>query len=98
MMYGNHHMMAKCAMPRGMMMQDCLFGASPSNAYSAYPGSQKTTLTRSLNSHNNFLLRVGHLSANLKKIESIRVPKGYSHISVYLFSGDNAVRRDYALP
>ena len=98
-MWGDEKMMMRCAAPRGMRMMDD-YGYASSGLYGArgYPGSKTTTLARSLNSHNNFLLKVGHLSANLKKIEGIKVPKGYSHLSVYLFSGDNAVRRDYALP
>jgi hypothetical protein len=31
-------------------------------------GNQAVTLNRKLNTHNNFLLQVGHLNANLKRI------------------------------
>ena len=61
-------------------------------------GLNSVALPRAFNSHNNFLHKVGHLSANLKKIEGIRVPKGYNQISVILFSGENTIKREYSLP
>jgi hypothetical protein len=92
----NYAMMSKCAMPRQMMHDMSYQQQSQAYRYGAYPGA--VTLNRNLNSHNNFLHKVGHLSHNLRKIESIRVPKGYSQLSVYLISGENTIKRDYSLP
>jgi hypothetical protein len=92
----NYSMASKC-MPRAMMMRDAL-GYSNECAAFGERGFYSVALTRALNSHNNFLHKVGHLSANLKKIEGIRVPKGYSQISVVLFSGENTIKREYSLP
>lgn len=81
-------------------MYDCFGSSASHSAMYRMPGgvAAGVTLNRSLNSHNNFLHRVGHLSANLSKIHSIRVPKGYSHLTVYLISPTILLRRDYALP
>lgn len=61
-------------------------------------GDMRVTLARSLNSHNNFLLKVGHLSHNLKKIEGVEVPLGYNQIVVYLFTNNISIKKEYSLP
>lgn len=67
--------------------------------YSRMYGQQASiSLNRSLNSHNNFLERVGHLHSNVKQIKSITVPKGYNQLVVYLFSGNCVIKREYSLP
>lgn len=91
----SYNMAAKC-MPRSMMYAD--YGYSNESAAFGGRGFYSVTLPRAFNSHNNFLHKVGHLSANLKKIEGIRVPKGYNQISVILFSGENTIKREYSLP
>lgn len=89
--------MACKAMSRGMRMHDSYGYNNESAAFNAR-GYYSVTLARALNSHNNFLHKVGHLSANLKKIEGICVPKGYNQIAVFLFSGENTIKREYSLP
>ena len=63
-----------------------------------YGQQASISLNRSLNSHNNFLERVGHLHSNVKQIKSITVPKGYNQLVVYLFSGNCVIKREYSLP
>jgi len=47
-------------------MDDMLFGASNQSRHLRMTST--VTLQRSLNTHNNFLQRVGHLNSNLKTI------------------------------
>jgi hypothetical protein len=41
---------------------------------------------------------VGFLAANSSCSKGIKVPKGYSQLIVYLFTSDNLIKREYALP
>ena len=61
-------------------------------------GAPSITLQRKLNSHNNFFSQAGNLSANLKVIKGIKVPLGYSQLTVHVFSDDTLIKRDYSLP
>ena len=88
-----------------MMMKAAPQRASYSSSYSnalfgaaGGAGKRAVTLQRSLNSHNNFLASAGHLSANHKVSAQISIPRGYSHIIVYLFHGQTATKREYSLP
>lgn len=86
---------SRCPAPRMMM------ACGDSNLYSAnlayaYPTS--VTVERFLNSHNNFLYKVGHLNHNLKNMQKFKVPKGYSQVEVYLFSKNIVLKRQYSIP
>lgn len=65
----------RCAAPREKMMMDMCYNSNSRMAemYGGFglAGDMRVTLPRSLNSHNNFLLKVGHLNHNLKKIEGV---------------------------
>lgn len=56
------------------------------------------TIQRSLNTHNNFLKVTGHLNSNVSALTSVKIPKGYSHIVVFLFSEDTTIKKEYSLP
>lgn len=76
------------------MMEDCLFGApSYSRQYVGSMQASVIAINRNLNSHNNFLYRVGHLSSNLRQINSITVPKGYNQLVVYLYTNNVTIKR-----
>lgn len=60
--------------------------------------SAEVSLQRKLNTHNNFLKEAGHLSSNIINLQSIIVPKTYSHLVVYLFYQDISIRREYSIP
>lgn len=60
--------------------------------------SAEVSLQRKLNTHNNFLKEAGHISYNLTNLTSIKVPKTYSQLVVYLFYQDISIRREYSIP
>lgn len=106
MSYEPHMMSMKCAAPR-MMMDKCLrmddmYGAyNLGTGYSGgqfYGQQQSISLQRGLNTHNNFLAKVGHLFPNLLKPLSIKLPQGYSHLIVHLYTEKVSVRREYSIP
>jgi hypothetical protein len=92
--YGARPQMMKCAMDC-REMDGMLFGGA---AQRRYAHSSVVSLNRTLNSHNNFLYKVGHLNSNLRQITSIQVPKGYNQLVVYVFAEGYAIKREYALP
>lgn len=75
------------------MLDDMYFGGGGDRLY-----PRSITLQRNINSHNNFLAQAGHLSSNIKHIKGIKVPLGYSQLTVHVFTKENAIKRDYSLP
>ena len=99
-------MAMKCA-PRmmnycGKMASHDMYGQY--NLGSAYGGAQQyynqqsITLQRGLNTHNNFLAKVGHLTPNLNKTISLKLPTGYYHLLVHAFTPHASLRREYSIP
>ena len=64
-----------------------LFGGMPRSHV------RSITIQRSFNSHNNFLAEAGYLSSNQTNFAKISIPKGYNHITVYLFHGQTSTKR-----
>ena len=56
------------------------------------------TQNRKLNTHNNFLARVGDGVFNLKDLASFSIPKGYRELLVYVFGRDISIKKIYSLP
>ena len=92
-------------------MSYCKMAAPQRNSYESYessinsmpygataPRQRAVTLKRSLNAHNNFLAKAGHLIANLTSTAEVSIPKGYGHVIVYLCHGQTTTKRQYALP
>lgn len=80
-----------------MDMADCYqsrsFAMGNYNQQGMYGYNPNINLNRKLNSHNNFLYRVGFVNPNLRKTTAIKVPLGYNQIVVYLFTKDSTLKR-----
>ncbi len=68
------------------------------NIKAYYSNSYNSVLSNNLSSHNNFINVSGHLISNLKKDKlQLKVPHGYTNLTVYLITSETGIKKNYFL-
>lgn len=87
------------AMPQQQQQQYMQSSAASMFGAPAYPRTAASVSNNSMiNTHNNFISQVGYLVTNNNHKQTIKIPKGYSQIVVYVIANSNSIKREYSLP